>query len=254
MSEIPDENDPDKTRLTPVPPPARRIPSSPADGPTRFIPVTPPRRAPHPPGQPAHPPARIPPPPPLRPLQRPPAPPPRPAAPPRVDRGHNEPPGELPWWQTINRDRPPKPPPVSAPPAAPPAAPVKRAPPSPPPPPPAAPTASSSSKAWWWITAFAGMAVLIAGTALVLALTGTRTPAKVLDIATTQRQVEQILRDPLEGYGAGTVTGVVCNSGVNPTISRGSEFSCAATVDGTQRRIAVVFQDDDGTYAVDRPR
>lgn len=96
--------------------------------------------------------------------------------------------------------------------------------------------------------------MLIAGAALVLSFTETRTPARVLDIAKTQRQVEQILRDPLEGYGAGTVTAVVCNNGINPTIARGSEFSCTATVDGSQRRIAVVFQDDDGTYAVDRPR
>ena len=96
--------------------------------------------------------------------------------------------------------------------------------------------------------------MLIAGTALVLSLTATRTPTKVLDVAKTQRQVEQILRDPLEGYGAGKVTAVVCNNGVNPTITRGGEFSCSATVDGTQRRIAVVFQDEDGTYAVDRPR
>jgi len=118
----------------------------------------------------------------------------------------------------------------------------------------AASPASRRSRAWWWVTALAGAAVLIAGTALVLSLTATSPPTKVLDVAKTQRQVEQILRDPLEGYGAGTVNAVVCNNGVNPTIKRGSEFSCTATVDGTQRRIAAVFQDDDGTYAVDRPR
>lgn len=85
-------------------------------------------------------------------------------------------------------------------------------------------------------------------------MTGTRTPARVLDIAKAQQQVEQILRDPLDGYGAGTVSAVVCNNGINPTIKAGSGFSCDATVDGAPRRIAVVFQDDDGTYAVDRPR
>ncbi len=254
MSETNDGDDPEKTRearTPPPPPPTRNIPSSPADGPTRFIPVTPPRR-PHPPDQRAHPPG-IPPPPPRR---RPPAPPPRPAPAPRVDRPGTERPGELPWWQTINRDRPPKPPPPPTPPAAPQTPPVKHAPPvaAPPPPPQAASPASRRSKAWWGVTAFAAAAVLIAGAALVLSLTETRTPARVLDIAKTQRQVEQILRDPLEGYGAGTVTAVVCNNGINPTIARGSEFSCKATVDGSQRRIAVVFQDDDGTYAVDRPR
>jgi len=249
MSEINDGPDPEKTRAArtpPPPPPPRNIPSSPADGPTRFIPVTPQRR-PTPPGRPADPPARTPPPPP---------PPPRPAPPPRVDRGGTESPGEVPWWQTINRDRPPKPPPPPTPPAAPPVPLVKHAPPpaASPPTPQAVPPASRRSRAWWWVTALAGAAVLIAGTALALSLTVTSPPINVLDVAKTQRQVEQILSDPLEGYGAGTVSAMVCNNGVNPTIKRGSEFSCTATVDGTQRRIAVVFQDDDGTYAVDRPR
>ena len=89
---------------------------------------------------------------------------------------------------------------------------------------------------------------------MAISLTETRPPARVLDIAKAQRQVEQILRDPLDGYGAGTVTGVECNNGINPTISRGSGFSCDAIVDGAPRRIAVAFQNDDGTYAVDRPR
>lgn len=105
-----------------------------------------------------------------------------------------------------------------------------------------------------WGTAFAELAVLIGGTALVLCLTGTRTPAEVLDVAKTQRQVKQILRDPLGGYGSGVVTGVVCNAGGNPTATPGSESACAAAVGGTARRIAVIFQQDDGTYAVNRPR
>ena len=238
MSEITDGPDPEKTREArtppppPPPPPTRNMPSSPADGPTRFIPVTPPRR-PQPPGQPAHRPARTQPPPPPPPRRQAPAPQPRPAPPPGSDRGGTERPGELPWWQTINRDRPPKPPPPPAPPAAPQSPPVKHAPPTAasPPTPQAAPPASRRSRVWWWVTALAGAAVLIAGTALVLSLTATRTPTKVLDVAKTQRQVEQILRDPLEGYGAGKVTAVVCNNGVNPTITRGGEFSWSATVD-----------------------
>lgn len=260
MSEMSDGVDPEKTReaRTPPPPPrlpTRDIPSSPADGPTRFIPVTPPRRR-QPPGQPSIRPARTPPPPSLPPRQQAPVQHPRPAPSPGSGRGGTERPSELPWWQTINRDRLPKPPPPPKPPAAPPVPPVKHAPPpaASPPTPRAAPPTSRRSKARWWVTALAGAAVLIAGTALVLSLTATRIPTKVLDVAKTQRQVEQILRDPLEGYGAGDVTAVVCNNGVNPTIKRGSEFSCTATVDGNQRSIAVVFQDDDGTYAVDRPR
>ncbi len=85
-------------------------------------------------------------------------------------------------------------------------------------------------------------------------MSGTRTPPTVLDIAATQRQVEQILRDPLDGYGADVVTRVVCNDGVNPTVKEGAGFTCEAVVDGAKRQIAVVFQDEVGTYAVDRPR
>jgi len=104
------------------------------------------------------------------------------------------------------------------------------------------------------VTATAGAAVLVAGTALVLALTGDRPAPTVLDISNAQRQVEQILRDPLDGYGASTVTGLRCNDGINPVIKRDNGFACEAIVDGTTRRIAAVFQDDDGTFAVDRPR
>ena len=260
MNKMNDEvPDPEKTRETRTPPPippTPHIPPSPADGPTRFISVTPPRQQPHPPGPPARPPAHLQPPlpPPPPPRYRPPAahsrPPAAPPPPPRVDRRREEPAGETPWWQTINQDRPPKPLRAAAPPA-----PVRHAaPPAPPHQPKPTPTTASRPKAWWWVTAIAAVAVAIAGTALALSLTGTPTPTKVLDISKTQRAVEQILRDPVDGYGAGTVTGVTCNNGLDPTIKRGDEFSCDATVDGAPRRVAVVFQDDEGTYAVDRPR
>ena len=258
MSEINDRPDPDQTRETKTPapnPPTRHIPPSPADGPTRFIPVTPPRQAPRQPGPPARPGAHPPPaPPPPPPRYRPPTGPPRPPSPPPAGSRprHDDPPEQLPWWQTINRDRPPKPPPSPKPAPAP--AKAAHPPAAPPRTPTTSPAAAGRSKAWWWVTALAAAAVAIAGTALAISLTETRPPARVLDIAKAQRQVEQILRDPLDGYGAGTVTGVECNNGINPTISRGSGFSCDAIVDGAPRRIAVAFQNDDGTYAVDRPR
>lgn len=107
---------------------------------------------------------------------------------------------------------------------------------------------------WWLLTAAAGVLVVIAGATLTLSLTGTRTASKVLDISSAQQQVERILRDPVDGYGAGTVSGVVCNGGVNPIILKDTGFSCEAVVDGVSRNTAVVFQDDEGTYAVDRPR
>ena len=96
--------------------------------------------------------------------------------------------------------------------------------------------------------------MVIGVAAATLASSETNPTPRVLDIASAQRQVEQILLDPLEGYGAGTVTGVVCNNGVNPAVEKGARFICEAIVDGASRRVAVIFQDDAGTYAVDRPR
>jgi len=96
--------------------------------------------------------------------------------------------------------------------------------------------------------------VVIGVAAATLASSETNPAPRVLDIASAQRQVEQILLDPLEGYGAGTVTGVVCNNGVNPAVEKGAGFICEAIVDGASRRVAVIFQDDAGTYAIDRPR
>ena len=92
------------------------------------------------------------------------------------------------------------------------------------PPPVAPPSAPRVSATRWWVIAAAGAAVVAAGVAVVLSLTGTRSPATVLDIGQAQQQVEQMLRDPVDGYGAGTVTGVVCNDGVNPAITAGRGF------------------------------
>lgn len=78
--------------------------------------------------------------------------------------------------------------------------------------------------------------------------------AKVLDIAAAQRGVAAVLVDPVIGYGVTSVSAVVCNDGVDPPVRRGESFTCQVVVDGTSRRVLVVFQDDDGTYAVDRPR
>ncbi len=78
--------------------------------------------------------------------------------------------------------------------------------------------------------------------------------SKVLDVSSAQRGVEQVLIDPVDGYGAQSVTEVVCNNGADPEVRKGTAFSCDAVVDGTPRQVVVVFQDDEGTYAVDRPR
>ncbi|OBB12064.1 hypothetical protein A5662_07850 [Mycobacteriaceae bacterium 1482268.1] len=77
---------------------------------------------------------------------------------------------------------------------------------------------------------------------------------KVLDVKKAEAGVQRILVDPVEGYGATNVSGVVCNSGHDPEIRKGGTFTCAVVVDGRKRDVLVVFQDDRGTYAVDRPR
>jgi hypothetical protein len=77
---------------------------------------------------------------------------------------------------------------------------------------------------------------------------------KQLDVTKVQAGVQQILTDPVYGYGAHTVTDVSCNDGHNPSAEKGDTFTCAVTVDGTSRRVTVAVEDDNGTYSVDRPR
>ncbi|WP_239651180.1 DUF4333 domain-containing protein [Mycobacterium sp. UM_Kg27] len=75
-----------------------------------------------------------------------------------------------------------------------------------------------------------------------------------LDVVAAQDGVRQVLTDPINGYGRDKVSDVRCNNGVNPTVRKGTSFSCVVTVDGAQRRVLAEFTDDAGTYAVDRPR
>lgn len=91
---------------------------------------------------------------------------------------------------------------------------------------------------------------------LTLVLRGTvgGSGAVELDVLKAQDGVQQVLTDPINGYGREGVTDVRCNNGVNPTVRKGSSFTCAVTVDGAQRQVLVEFADDAGTYAVDRPR
>ena len=85
-------------------------------------------------------------------------------------------------------------------------------------------------------------------------LAGTKTPAAVLDVTDAQRGVEQILRDRVDGYGLSDIGPVLCNDGRNPSVEQATGFECTVSVEGVQRRVSVVFQDDQATYAVDRPR
>ena len=77
---------------------------------------------------------------------------------------------------------------------------------------------------------------------------------KELDINKAQAGVQQILTDPIRGYGAKNVTDVACNNGQNPSGEKGDSFTCQVTVNGIRRHVTVVVDDDNGSYKVDRPR
>jgi hypothetical protein len=99
--------------------------------------------------------------------------------------------------------------------------------------------------------------VAIAGAAavLVVALSGFDVlRGKVLDVSKAEAGVQRVLLDPDDGYAATNVSDVVCNDGNDPEITKGGSFTCAVVVDGRKRQVLVVFSDDNGTYAVDRPR
>lgn len=242
-----DNPDPDKTRETRTPPPR--------DHPTRDIPTPPP---PDRPTREISAPQRPVPPLPPRPI------PPRPAG-----GGGKAHPPELPWWQTIRRDAPPpipnpKPVPQQRIFTRPPQPVVPKPPPRPPVRPmarpvqaPSAPVSASAPKPPRRALLFGVVAAVAVGVAVAIGavLAGTNTSSTaVLDVTAAQRGVEQVLLDPVDGYGLTSVGSVVCNDGVNPNVSQGTGFECAVLVEGVQRRVNVVFQDDQATYAVDRPR
>jgi hypothetical protein len=75
-----------------------------------------------------------------------------------------------------------------------------------------------------------------------------------LDVNAAQTGVQQILSDEANGYGAKNVQDVSCNDGKNPTVSKGANFTCEVSIDGTKRQVTVTFQDNNGTYEVGRPK
>jgi hypothetical protein len=93
-----------------------------------------------------------------------------------------------------------------------------------------------------------------AAVAIGAVVAGTKTPAAVLDVTDAQRGVELVLRDPVEGYGLNDIGPVLCNDGQNPSVEQGTGFECTVSVGGVQRQVSVIFQDNQATYAVDRPR
>ena len=77
---------------------------------------------------------------------------------------------------------------------------------------------------------------------------------KVLNVSKAEAGVQRILTDPVDGYGATSVSDVECNNGDDPEVKKGGTFTCNVVVDGRKRTVLVVFRDDNGTYEVDRPR
>ncbi len=76
-----------------------------------------------------------------------------------------------------------------------------------------------------------------------------------LDVNAAQKGVQQVLSDEQNGYGAKNVEGVVSNKGAgNIEVEDGKTFECDVSIDGTERKVTVTFQGDDGTYEVGRPR
>jgi len=102
----------------------------------------------------------------------------------------------------------------------------------------------------------AGIAVValeLGALALGLGVLGTFKTTE-LDVTNAEAGVTQVLVDPVNGYGAQSVSGVRCNGGRNPKIEKGHSFTCQAVVNGEQREVTAVIVDDDGTYEVDWPR
>lgn len=156
---------------------------------------------------------------------------------------------EKPWWQTINQNRPH---PASAPQAAPetnlpppsrrmPAPPIQRR------------ENGSLPQRAIAIPIVAALFAVAIGAGIVLGSHHV-SEGKALNIVNAQNEIARVLTDPVFGYGVKSVSAVSCNKGANPAIRKGGNFTCDAVVDGVPRRVLVVFQDDLGTYSVDRPR
>jgi hypothetical protein len=78
--------------------------------------------------------------------------------------------------------------------------------------------------------------------------------ATVINVEQAEAGVREILSDPINGYGANSISALRCNDGKDPPAAKGDSFTCAVEIDGTIRQVYVEFQDDKGTFAVDGPR
>jgi hypothetical protein len=160
-----------------------------------------------------------------------------------------------PWWQRPGgapiQGRPPSFQPPLRQPVAPPPRPARQ------PVPPATPAPGAPKRPRRRMFVWAGVAIiLVEAVVAVVALGffGFFGAAYLLDVRQAEAGVQQILGDPINGYGANDVASVRCNDGRDPTIEQGEGFTCQVTINGTRRQVQVVFRDDAGTYEVDGPR
>lgn len=99
-----------------------------------------------------------------------------------------------------------------------------------------------------------------AGVAVALVLAGVAVwqflfrDTTVINVEQAEAGVREILSDPINGYGANSISALRCNDGRDPSAAKGDSFTCAVEIDGTVRHVYVEFQDDNGTFAVDGPR
>jgi Domain of unknown function (DUF4333) len=177
----------------------------------------------------------------------------------RPRRGGEQSPAEEPWWKNVNTRVPPPPrmpaprpaPKAPQPPAQPrdrPATPVRKR----------HAQAPPARRKGGQLALLIAVGVIAISAAAVLLMVGLSRfdllKGKVLDVAKAEAGVQRILVDPVDGYGATSVSDVVCNNGDDPEIKKGAAFTCEVIVEGRKRQVLVVFQDDNGTYEVDRPR
>ncbi|MGU3653741.1 DUF4333 domain-containing protein [Mycolicibacterium sp. A43C] len=78
--------------------------------------------------------------------------------------------------------------------------------------------------------------------------------APVIKVETAEAGVRAILSDPINGYGANSISALRCNGGKNPSAAKGDSFTCDVEIDGAVRQVYAEFTDDRGTFAVDGPR
>ncbi len=103
----------------------------------------------------------------------------------------------------------------------------------------------------WLIAGAVAIAVLVAGIGLWQFAFRDST---VISVEQAEEGVRQILSDPINGYGANSISALRCNGGKDPSAAKGDSFTCAVEIDGAIRQVYAEFQDDNGTFAVDGPR